>query len=631
MATLGPDTQGFPASVAEVELTRIDFGSLISLIPENIIERYQEDPSSRASVVSILRQARKQVAQTWLNLPESQLKIVYSTDIGNVHQMLLSSGIKDEPLADIEEDFVDELVAQVSKGFDEPKAIHYLLAATLYFNAYQLPLKYDFTAIPDWFLEDYLQFVFYSPEHCQRIGEMRSYYYHIKQLVDYVYTNVFNNQASQFWCNIASFFAQGLNCLLLHFSTENLRDIFTKRAELMEFTLQTSGLEVNHTFSKRSANRKKVLLGVLAYDLRPRSETYSLIPFFEYLDKDKFEIILYVYSITGKPLEKYCCSRADQLIELPKDLHSQVQTIRAKELDILLIGTMVNKFSQDATFLALHRLAPVQATYFVSPATTGMRNIDYYITGTLLEPGHNAQEHYSEQLVTLDGTGFCYNLDGELDAPTIKPNRKNIHVPDTSIVFISGASFHKIIPELQETWAKIIAAVPNSVLVLYPFSPTWSQSYPEQYLHISMSATFAKYGIEKNRLLMLKIKGRSNVKECLKLGNVYLDSYPFSGATSTIEALEVGLPTVTREGHVLRSRTSAALLRELQIPDLIVSNEKDYIKLAIALGTNPKLRKQKSEQIQQKMQGNPKFLDSHAYSTQIGSLFEKLCKKHLIL
>jgi predicted O-linked N-acetylglucosamine transferase (SPINDLY family) len=326
--------------------------------------------------------------------------------------------------------------------------------------------------------------------------------------------------------------------------------------------------------------------------------------------------------VNGHPLEQYCQSRADRLVKLPNDLPSQVQAIRADELDILLISTIVNDITADSTLLALHRLGRIQATYFVNPATTGMRNIDYYISGNLMEPVQKAQEHYREKLITLDGTGFCFSFGIEPDIATVKPERRSIGVTDESVVFVSGASPVKIIPELRETWAKILVAVPNSVLVLYP-------SHSDQYLHRNMSAVFAKYGIEKNRLIILKIKGRSNVKECLKLCDVYLHSYPYTGAASIVEALEIGLPTVVREGDALRNKIGAAFMRELQLPDLIANSEESYVQLAIALGTNPELREEKRNQIKQKMQSNPRFMDSCAYSAQMGSLFQELFKQHL--
>jgi len=626
MAMLGSDPQSFPASADKEKLTSIDFGSLISLIPENIIDHYREDQAIRASVVELLRQVRKQIAEVWLVTLEDQLEDTYFSDVGKVHQMLLNSGIKAELLTDIEQDLVKQLTARITKGFDEPKAIHYLLVAMLYCPAYQLPLQYELAPIPQWFLDDYIEYMLYRP-HFKEVGEVDCYYHHIKQLLDCTHASIFNNQNVEFWQYVASIFAQELDFIGLYFNTENLKSIFSKRADITEFSLKNSGYQVDYAFSERPTNRKKILLGMLVRQLTPDAETYNLVPILEHLDRDKFEIIVYVPNIINHPLEQYCQNYVERLVKLSGDLYSQVQTIRADNLDILHICSIVSNYNDNFSLLALHRLARIQTTYFVSPITTGMRNVDYYISGSLSEPEEGAQEHYRERLIKLDGTGFCYNFTTELDAPTIKPDRKSIRVPDKSIVFISGASFEKIMPELQETWAKIIAAMPNAVMVLYPFSPVWSQKYPEQY-HKTLTATFARHGVEEKRLIMLKIKGRSNVRECLKLADVYLDSYPYSGATSALEALDVGLPIVAREGNALRSRAGAALLRDLQMPELIADSEEAYIQLATVLGTDPDLRQQKSEQIQQKMQQSPGFLNGRSYAAQLGALFQDISRNH---
>ncbi|NEP84504.1 MAG: methyltransferase type 11, partial [Okeania sp. SIO3B3] len=178
----------------------------------------------------------------------------------------------------------------------------------------------------------------------------------------------------------------------------------------------------------------------------------------------------------------------------------------------------------------------------------------------------------------------------------------------------------------RETWAKIIAAVPNSVLVLYPFNPNWSNTYQASIHFVNdLRSTFNKYSIDKKRLIVIKtLPSRSDIKECLKLCNVYLDSYPFAGVNSLIEPLEIGIPIITKNGNSFRSLMGSSLLRSLSIPDLIVNNEAEYINLAIQLANNLELRQQKRQEIQEKMQQNPSFLDSHAYSAQIGELFQKL-------
>jgi predicted O-linked N-acetylglucosamine transferase (SPINDLY family) len=136
---------------------------------------------------------------------------------------------------------------------------------------------------------------------------------------------------------------------------------------------------------------------------------------------------------------------------------------------------------------------------------------------------------------------------------------------------------------------------------------------------------FDKYSIDRSRLILLDtLANREGVKTVLKLADVYLDSYPYAGANLTVDPLEVGLPTVVREGNNLRSRQGAAILRDIQLFDLIADTEEAYINLSVALGTNAQLRKQKREEIEHKMQQQPRFLDSRAYSAALGEVFEKM-------
>jgi predicted O-linked N-acetylglucosamine transferase (SPINDLY family) len=275
----------------------------------------------------------------------------------------------------------------------------------------------------------------------------------------------------------------------------------------------------------------------------------------------------------------------------------------------------------------LHRLARVQATYFASPVTTGMRHMDYYISGSLTKPAQGAQEHYREKLVTVEGTGFCFNYSIQPEVAGINPDRQSLGIPERAVAFISWANLLKIIPEVRETWAKILAAVPDSVLVLYPFSPTWSNSYSRMPFVSKMRAIMEKYGVESSRLILLEaLPSRALVKAVLKVADVYLDSYPYAGANSTADPLEVGVPVVVMDGNCLRARQGAALLRSLGLFDLIAGGEEEYIRLSVALGKNPELRGQWRERIVRKMQQNPSFFDSRAYSAQMGAVLQELVR-----
>jgi len=176
----------------------------------------------------------------------------------------------------------------------------------------------------------------------------------------------------------------------------------------MDYTLKIKGSAVDYTFAPRPAHRTKIRLGILSNHFSPQTETFAAIPVFEHLDRTQFELILYTLRITGHPLEQYCQSRADRLVKLPDDLQSQIQAIRTDDLDILLIGSNVTAVTHAVSMLALHRLARIQLTSINSPCSTGMRNMDYYIGGTLSAPVRNMQDQYREKLVNIDGSACVF-------------------------------------------------------------------------------------------------------------------------------------------------------------------------------------------------------------------------------
>ncbi|MGL6282316.1 MAG: hypothetical protein ACRC2J_07910, partial [Microcoleaceae cyanobacterium] len=458
----------------------------------------------------------------------------------------------------------------------------------------------------------------------QEIGEANNYVIFLEKWLGYILHNINNQPNSPIWQAIAQLFSQIGNFIPVYFAESNLKNLYNLRGKILEFYLKNQGCVIDYNFPVR--NRQKIRLGILCDHYNPLTETFLGLPTFEYLDRNKFEIILYGFQLNNHSLEQYCQSRADKLIKLPTNLLDQVNTIRNDDLDILLVTTNVTAIAKSATHLMTHRLARIQTTVFASPVTTGIRNIDYFISGQLSEIPGQAQDFYTEKIKLLEGVGICFNYYAVPAKPAqIQPNRTSWGADDQTLVFISGANFYKIIPEQGETWAKILAQVPNSILVLYPFAPSWSRNYPGIPFMNRMHATFAKYGVDTKRLVLIKaLPSRQDVKECLKLADIYLDSYPHSGGSSLIDPLEVGLPSVVRDGMNLRSKHGAGILRSLALDDLVGQDENSYINIAVNLATNQGSRQAKRQEIQTKMQQNPSFLDSRDYGEKIGNLLIEL-------
>ncbi|MGF1493830.1 MAG: glycosyltransferase [Microcoleaceae cyanobacterium] len=588
------------------------------------VEQYRQQPSPEG--LTKLQQLRRQIAEIFLATKAGEpLKSAYIDHLGQAYQLILSSGLKNEVLTEAEQYTVTQWQNDLSQGLNQPDSLQKLLVFSLYTYPHQINSGwYRQAPIPRWFIPDYLQFMLTPPQYFQQVGEVERYAVYLKEYVSYLHSRIINQSYTEDWKSITQIFIKRVSLIPLYFSQIDLRETIIQRNQILEFALRGEGCQLGYDFPVNPPQRQRIRLGILCLHFNPQTETHAILPIFEQLDRSQFEIILYACRSSSHALEQYCQSRVERLVKLPKDLKQQVQLIRADQLDLLVIGTNLTAVVHEVTLLALHRLARVQLTSIASPITSGMSTIDYYLAGDLTAPKLALQSQYSEELINLCGSGICFRYPLPESGLATQPSRQSWGASSDTVIFISGANFYKLIPEIQQVWIKILSAVPNSILVLYPFNPNWTKSYPVKSFVSRIQANFAQSGVAANRLVLLNsLPSRTDVKACLKLADIYLDSYPYGGATSVIDPLEVGLPTVVLEGDQLRFRQAAALLRELQIPELVTDSETMYINAAITLAQEPELRQQVREKIQKNMQQAP-FLDPSLYAAKVSVVFQTL-------
>ncbi|WP_309732797.1 glycosyltransferase [Chamaesiphon sp. OTE_75_metabat_556] len=471
-----------------------------------------------------------------------------------------------------------------------------------------------------------------TPPNFDKLGAADRYYQDLQKWMNYLHQATLDSVERASVRDVVDNFARTANFIHAYFNSENLKDIYIQRAEIIELSLQQNECQIDYDFANRPPNRQKIRLGIIAAHFNPSSETFATLPVYEFLSRD-FEVVLYSFQQTNHPLEQYCRSAANFFVTLPASLTEQVNIIRNDDLDILFFATNVTLVTNQICLLASHRLARIQITSGGSVATTGMRHMDYFISGTFTDPAPNAQEQYREKLIQLPGAAHCFSYGDYAEESSVNIDREQLGIAEDKIVFTSGANFYKIIPELIHTWAKILADVPNSIIILFPFGPNWSTDYPKQAFEQHLHQIFAEYGVSADRILALDpqpVPNREDLKEYFKLADIYLDSYPFAGTTSLIEPLQVNLPVIARQGNSFRSAMGSAMIRSLEIADLVADSEESYIQLAVNLGINPELRHQKRAEIQTKMQNNPSCLDSRGYSAKIGRLFTELVDRYAV-
>jgi predicted O-linked N-acetylglucosamine transferase (SPINDLY family) len=253
-----------------------------------------------------------------------------------------------------------------------------------------------------------------------------------------------------------------------------------------------------------------------------------------------------------------------------------------------------------------------------------MRHVDGYLSGTRMDRPGLAQE-FSEKLYFIEGPPGCHDYTVETGDIAETLGRKPLGWSDEDLVFVNAASSFKILPEMLETWAKILKAVPRSRLLLMPFNPNWTDRFPAKQFERMLIEIFGRFGLARDRFLLAgSLPSRAAVKSVLRLADVYLDTFPFSGSIAVIDPLEIGLPTVIWEGRTHRGRAASAMLLELGLPDAVADDEASYVALATRLGKDSALRQDFRDRILEGMALGPVFVNARRYADSLGEVLASM-------
>ena len=226
--------------------------------------------------------------------------------------------------------------------------------------------------------------------------------------------------------------------------------------------------------------------------------------------------------------------------------------------------------------LFARRVTPVQVSYLGYPNTTGLATMDYRITDAWADPEGESDGYYTETLLRLPGGFLCYTPPS--DTPLIQRPmiRESGHV-----TFASFNNLAKVSETVIELWAEILAALPGASLLLKNGSLADSETRE------LVLVRFAKRGIGPSRLeLVGRVATRTDHLAMYNRVDIAFDTFPYHGATTTCEALWMGVPVVTLAGEAHASRVGVSLLNQIGMQDFIAESAVKYKELAFRLANN---------------------------------------------
>lgn len=306
------------------------------------------------------------------------------------------------------------------------------------------------------------------------------------------------------------------------------------------------------------------------------------------LNRSIFEITIIIASPTrSDSTTSRICRLADNSVVLTDPVPAAVEKIRGGKFDIIHFTDI--GMDSWTYFLAMNRMAPIQTASWGHPDTTGIKTIDYFISGRTIELD-GAENHYSEKLIRFrNAPVYMDNVrqNGEteiMDIRQVLDIHKNAHIyicPQT--LFKIHPNFDAVIEGIlnRDQWAHIIFIEGNS--------PFWSGQLLSRWKKIP--------GLNYSRCHFVPRMSGKSFLSFIQSADVILDPTEFSGGLSTQEILSQGKPVITQPGEFMRSRVTAGLLNQCGLDNLIVSNRDTYIEQAVNLAGETALRQDLEQKI----------------------------------
>ena len=358
---------------------------------------------------------------------------------------------------------------------------------------------------------------------------------------------------------------------------------------------------------------KKIKLGYFSADFNNHAVTRLIKDVLKFHDKDKFDVSCfylhpYKYDEETKLIEKY----SDNFLDLKNySTDKIVSLVRGRNLDIGI--DLMGYTEHHRMSIFQERIAPIQINYLGYPGSIGKKFMDYIVADKILIPD-NYRKYYLEKIIYLPN---CYQPQYELVDTTKIDFDEKFDLSKKKFIYSNFCNNFKITPLIFKAWMKILNNVSNSVLVLLENDETSK---------INLIEEAKKNNINKNRLIFSK---RTNYEKHIaryKHVNLFLDTFPYNGHTTSSEALKSNLLLVTLQGSNFQSRVSASIINNLKLNQLITTNIEDYIKLSVELAKNV----DKYNELKNQLKNNLKIegiSTNEIYTKNLETAFEKVYMK----
>lgn len=382
--------------------------------------------------------------------------------------------------------------------------------------------------------------------------------------------------------------------------------------------LQIEAQKSKEKFQINSFNRsyETLKIGFVSHCFRQHSVGWLSRWFFKYYDREKFRIHLYFNAFEPENVFS-----EEWFIQNVWQAHSSISSVKLAEQvyeDKINILVDLDSITLDTTCeLFAYKPAPIQVTWLGWDAS-GIPAIDYFIADPYVLP-ENAQDYYQEKIWRLPQTYVA--VDGfEVGVPTLR--RAQLEIPSDAVVYLSAQRGYKRHPDTARLQMKILKEVPNSCFLIKGLGD-------EVAIQQFFTQIAEEEGVDPGRLRFPPLDCNEFVHRAnLGIADVVLDTYPYNGATTTLETLWMGIPLVTRVGEQFAARNSYAFLKNVGVTEGIAWTDEEYIEWGVRLGKDEALRQQVAWKLKASRQTSPLW-NAKQFTREMETAFKQMWARYV--
>jgi len=327
-------------------------------------------------------------------------------------------------------------------------------------------------------------------------------------------------------------------------------------------------------------------IGYVSADFREHVVGKNLLPLFKNHDRSRFEIGCFSGVVRPDGMTEEFQQHADQwwnTAAIPDGALTEL--VRQERIDILVdlsqhtIGNRLLVFARQP--------APVQVSFAGYPASTGLDAIGYRLSDRWLE-GMGEKMADGQWQTACGGAELCvgdsrrrrervFLLDSFWCYEPEKTAAPVGELPARAQGWVTFGALHnfcKVNEPMLELWARVLQNVPDSRLLLLRGGGNYAERTRQ---------FFERHGIDVSRVEFLDVRARGEYLKNYHRVDMVLDTFPYNGHTTNLDALWMGVPVISLAGETPVARGGLSQLSNLGLTELVAHSEDAYVEMATRL------------------------------------------------